>query len=76
MTIPLKGNTGTAMKDDILYANEYRKLLAIRVDENGYEVVKTVQDAPYPYDVPFIDVVDEGVPRPARLPEYCRSECR
>jgi hypothetical protein len=41
--IPLHGNTGTALKDDILYANEYGALHVIRLEENSYEIVKTIE---------------------------------
>lgn len=46
MTIPLKGNRGTAIKDDILYANEWGSLLAIRIDADTFEVVKTIKRDP------------------------------
>jgi len=46
MTIPLRGNRGTAIKDDILYANEWGSLLAIRVEADAYEVVKTIKRDP------------------------------
>jgi hypothetical protein len=46
MTIPLRGNRGTAIKDDILYANEWGSLLAIRVDADTFEVVKTIKRDP------------------------------
>jgi len=42
LTIPLQGNHGSAMRDDIVYANEWNSLLAIRVTEDTYEVVKTI----------------------------------
>ena len=46
MTIPLRGNRGTAIKDDILYANEWGSLLAIRIDADTFEVVKTIKRDP------------------------------
>jgi len=59
MTIPLAGNRGSAVKDDILYANDYGSLFAIRIGvDNTYEVVKTVHG-----EREFVDqgVMDEPV---------------
>jgi len=42
-TIPLHGNRGTAVKGDIVYANDYNRLLVIKVDGNSYDVVKTIK---------------------------------
>ncbi|NIO29820.1 MAG: hypothetical protein GTO29_14845 [Candidatus Latescibacteria bacterium] len=41
--IPLSGNRGTAVRGDILYANDWESLLAIRVEGDSYEVVKVIQ---------------------------------
>jgi hypothetical protein len=62
MTIPLKYNSGTAIKDDILYANEYSSLLVIRIGEDSYEVVKRIgEEHPYPdLPNPLPQTVDTG----------------
>jgi hypothetical protein len=45
--IPLGGNRGTAVKGDILYANDYGRLLVFRLSENTYELLKEIKPA-YP----------------------------
>lgn len=54
LTIPLKYNRGTAVKDDILYANDRGSLLAIRIEGDTYEVVNTIYHEP---SEPLNDVV-------------------
>lgn len=46
MVIPLTYNRGTAIKDDILYANSAGAILAIRVTDDSYEVVSTIKSDP------------------------------
>jgi hypothetical protein len=53
LNIPLHGNRSTAARGDIVYANDWESLLAIRVQGDSYEVVKTIKRAP-PH---FIDMV-------------------
>ncbi|UCH82754.1 MAG: hypothetical protein JSW50_09755 [Candidatus Latescibacterota bacterium] len=52
--IPLAGNTGTALKDNVLYANEYGLLHVFRLNENSYEMVKTFE-AEAEEAVPFFE---------------------
>lgn len=40
--IPLRGNRGTAAKDDILYADDWGSLQVIRVRGESYKIVKTI----------------------------------
>jgi hypothetical protein len=47
MTIPLKGNDGTAIKDDILYASSFGSILALRIEGHTYQVVDTVYNQSY-----------------------------
>jgi hypothetical protein len=52
MTIPLKYNQGTAVKNDILYTNDRGSLLAIRIKDDSYEIIKTIAHDPvYYHDV-------------------------
>lgn len=44
-TIPIKANSGVAMKDSILYANTYDAILAIRLyDDSLYEITSVIGD--------------------------------
>jgi hypothetical protein len=46
--IPLKGNSGMAMKDSIIYANSWGGILAMRiVNDTDYEVTAVIKDDPY-----------------------------
>jgi hypothetical protein len=58
MRIPLKGNDGTAVKDDILYASSYGSILAIRIKGTMYDVVDTLHYEPRYADSGFDDVVE------------------
>jgi hypothetical protein len=42
--VPLRGNLGTAVKDDILYANEYAALVVLREGPDGYTEVTRLGD--------------------------------
>jgi hypothetical protein len=48
--IPLSGNRGTAVKGDILYANDRGRLLVIRIKENTYEIIKEIETSYPSYD--------------------------
>lgn len=52
--IPLEGNTGTALKDNVLYANGYGTLYVIRLEGDSYEVVNSIESR---YPPMFDDVV-------------------
>jgi hypothetical protein len=55
--IPLVGNRGTAVKGDIIYANERDRLLVIRIEGNTYEVVKEIEPT-YPSgggEIPWLE---------------------
>lgn len=43
ITVPLAGNRGSAAKGDVVYANTHYKVLALRVGEDGYEVLAEIQ---------------------------------
>ncbi|UCG53198.1 MAG: hypothetical protein JSW58_06490 [Candidatus Latescibacterota bacterium] len=55
MNIPLRGNRGTAIRDDIVYANVYGSLLVIRLKGNSYEVIKTINEVEPIYDCVVMD---------------------
>ena len=60
-TIELSGNRGTAVRGNIVYANDYRRLLVIRVEGDTYEVVKEIEST-YEHEHPpvMMDTVDRG----------------
>jgi hypothetical protein len=65
MRIPLRSNQGTAVKDDILYANDGLSLLAIRIGDGTYDIVKELKrsyegptDGPTP--MPWLEGPDRG----------------
>ena len=61
MTIPVRENRASAIKDDILYANDLGSLLAIRIGDDGYEVVKEIKSQPeYHSDLAFHERHDRG----------------
>jgi hypothetical protein len=46
--IPLGGNTGIAMKENILFANSFGRILAIRLTSNTtYEIASIIKEDPY-----------------------------
>lgn len=48
LTIPLNDNRGTAVRGDIVYANDESRLLVIRVTDDAYEVIKEIETSqPY-----------------------------
>ena len=54
MRIPLKGNTGIAMKDNVVYANSWGSILAIRLTgESSYEIAKYIKQDPYYHPLPI-----------------------
>jgi hypothetical protein len=61
MRIPLQSNQGTAVKDDILYANDGLSLLAIRVGDSDYEIVKKIHGwYEGPTEMPWVEGPDRG----------------
>ncbi|HUI93139.1 MAG TPA: hypothetical protein VLX68_12900 [Chitinivibrionales bacterium] len=47
MRIPLKGNTGIAMKDNVVFANSWGSILAIRLTgESTYEIAEYIKEDP------------------------------
>jgi len=59
--IPLPGNRGTAVKDDIVYANDQQAFFAIRLEADTFTVVKQIDEwEPYPAPMPMDMVVDGG----------------
>jgi hypothetical protein len=62
LTIPLAGNRGTAVKGDIVYANDYQRLLVIRIAGETYEVVKEIKPT-YEWDDRGLGGYKGSVPR-------------
>lgn len=62
LTIPLRGNRGTAVRGDIVYANDYRFLRVLRVNKDSYELLQTIDTGPAYDAAPWVgdDVVDGG----------------
>ena len=53
--IPLNGNRGTAVRGDIMYANDYKSLLVVRVKDDGYEVINEIELSGAPFSPqPFV----------------------
>jgi hypothetical protein len=54
MRIPLKGNTGIAMKENVVFANSWGSIIAIRLTgETTYEIVKYIKEDPYYSPMPI-----------------------
>jgi hypothetical protein len=61
LTIPLMGNTGIAVKGDIVYANSYMSLCAIRLhDDSLYTVVNVLTDTIAPHYYSYGDTYYSG----------------
>jgi hypothetical protein len=58
--IPLRGARGTAAKDDIMFTNDYKSLLAIRVEADTFTVVKSIEDWETHPIMPMDGMVDGG----------------
>ena len=58
--IPLDFNASTAVKDDIVYADDSGQLQAIRITGDSYTVVAKIGEKPRYHDVPSPGVYDQG----------------
>jgi len=68
MRIPLQGNRGTAVKDDIVFAGEYGALHAIRITGETYSIVATIGEKYKDYGV-----IDQGMPPDGGFACACTS---
>lgn len=60
LTIPLRGNRGAVAQGDVLYANDFDAIYALRVATESYEVLKTIKQPRQ--EVPIMDgpPIDDG----------------
>jgi hypothetical protein len=59
--IPLKGNRGSAVKGDVVYASDHNSLKAIRIEPDTFTVLKTIELwEEYEDPMPMFGPVDRG----------------